>query len=315
MSNALTLKMDDKGVIKMNSLQDQMSFAEHLIRSGMLPKAYDRPEKVVAAWQLAADVGLKPGVKVLGRIANINGTPNLFAEGPLSVCQAAGVLEAFEGYYVDPEGERICAANKNLKKKRWGYIFRAKRKGNEFWHEESYDLDQAKQAGLGNVWNKHPDDLLKWRTTTKNLKFTCADILMGVQVAEYDNNTVVTDAGPVGGLTDVDSDLNERLEEPGNRPPPIPVEGVVVPDPVKNYPLLPNAGDYVIGLGAHSGKRLRDLPLDDAFKLATDSKQYADSPISADAVPELRMVEEERRETAQEIFEKATEWIESQKGF
>ena len=207
------LKLDQSGTVIFETIDQRLQFADTLLRSGMLPKSYQNKEQVAAALQLAAELGLKPGIKSLSRTANINGTPNLFGEAPLAICQASGKMQDWLGYYFDADLKKICFENKNIKAPVYGYYFKCLRAGKTNYHEETYTLDQAKKAGLGNVWNKHPEDMLRWRTVGKSLKLEFADVLVGAQIAEYDNNTAV-DFGAIridSGNSNTESDLNERF--------------------------------------------------------------------------------------------------------
>ena len=208
------LKLNEAGVPIINNLGEQLMYAETLIRTKMLPKTYTGANQVVAGLQMASELGLKPGIMTLRRTTVINGTPSIFAELPLGVCLASGLVEDHTGFYFDKDLKEISFENKNIDKEIFGYLFKIKRKGNE-WHSEYYTLAQAKKASLGNVWNKHPEDMLKWRTIGKCLKTKFPDILSGTSVAEYDFNTMPTVDGNVtaniGGPQE--SDLNERFEE------------------------------------------------------------------------------------------------------
>ncbi len=207
------LKLDQSGTVIFETIDQRLQFADTLLRSGMLPKSYQNKEQVAAALQLAAELGLKPGIKSLSRTANINGTPNLFGEAPLAICQASGKLQDWSGYYFDEKFLEISVENKNVGSPIFGYHFTCLRAGKTKWHKEFYTLAMAKKAGLGNVWNKHPEDMLRWRTVGKSLKLEFADVLVGAQIAEYDNNTAV-DFGAIkidSGNNNTESDLNERF--------------------------------------------------------------------------------------------------------
>lgn len=303
------LKLDENGSVQLKNLNDMKAYANGLVSSGMLPKSYTRPEQVVAAFQMASELGLKPGIKALSKIANINGTPQLFAEGPLALCQASGLLEDFEGFYFDSKQKRICFDNKNLDQKKEGYYFKVKRKGASHFYEDTYTITEAKASGLGNVWVKFPDDMVRHRTIAKVLKVAFADVLMGVAIAEYDSNTFVMPGGSYEQTRE--SDLNERFEESPaaqlaeemkngtvkfeNAPEKektVAADFKAIADKAataegKDWPSVdefvekggvklatPTPDEYIIPIGKNKGKVLAKLPLDEAFAMIPGIKAY-----------------------------------------
>lgn len=216
------LVVTENGLPADATLKDQLGYANFLIQSKMLPASYRSPEQVVAGMQMAKELGIKGGVKSLSRTAVINGSPSIFAEMPLAVCRAAGIIEDFIGYHFDKDLKKISFENGNINKPVYGYFCSILRTGSTTYVEEYYTLDQANKAGLlgrGNSpWNKHPEDMLKWRTIGKVLKVVGADVLTGVSIAEYDHNTTATPGmETVSSMVHTEerqeSEINERFEE------------------------------------------------------------------------------------------------------
>lgn len=209
------LVLDDKGLPVIKNVGDRIMLAESLLRSGMLPKSYKSAAEVASAMQMAAEVGMKPGITTLRRTANINGTPSFFGELPLAVVQASGNLAHLETYYFDKDGNKIHPANRNLHAPIEGFFIEGKRKDNGVVHYEYYTVTMANKAGLGPVWKKHPEDMLKWRAVGKWVKTLFGDLLGGASIAEYDHNTYVTteDENPKSQITSTESGLNGRFEE------------------------------------------------------------------------------------------------------
>ena len=332
------LKLNEQGTVVFENIEQRLQFAETMLRSGMLPKSYNNKEQVAAALQLAAELGLKPGIKSLSRTANINGTPNLFGEAPLAVVQSSGLMQDWLGYYFDAELNRICFENKNIKNPVFGYYFKCLRVGKTNYHEETYTLDQAKKAGLGNVWNKHPEDMLRWRTIGKALKTEFADVLTGAQIAEYDNNTAV-DYGAIKidtGNNNVESDTNERFKETVSEAKTpeviekvtIATQGVSVSlddessvDSVllnalaekKKEEKAPKAfnpkstdhndlSKYVIPMGNYKGKTLKSVALSELMSMIPKLQGYiAKRPVDS--------------EIAQDLLNSISLWVEQQEGF
>ena len=214
-SLALTLKTDEKGLVITNNLEEQAAHAGIMIKSGMLPKAYTSASQVVVALQYAAELGLPRGITSLRQIAVINGSPAIYGDLPLSIVYNSGKIESLEEFLFDENCKQICLANKNLKAKAYGACCRVKRKGEEAIHECFFTMDDAKKANLGNVWNKFPKDLLKYRARTRALKDKFPDVLNGVATAEFDHNVIPNgDSGPLDSNISgpQESDLNERFE-------------------------------------------------------------------------------------------------------
>lgn len=222
-ADSRSLKLDKQGMPVFATLGDQVLYADSLVRSGMLPSTYKTGAQVVVALQLAQELGIKGGVKSLSRTCVINNTPSLWGEMPLAIVRGRGLVADEEGFYFDKDLKKISFENKNLNSPVFGFLYRFKRTGEETYHEEYYTIDMAKAAGLyaktGSVWQKHPEDLLRWRTIGKMLKYKCSDVLSGVSLAEYDHNTMPTShdqldvpsmANDKGQTLSV---VNERFEE------------------------------------------------------------------------------------------------------
>lgn len=187
---AKDLQLNKDGVVEFKDVGQQLLWADSMIRSGMLPKSYKAPSEVVAAMAMAAEVGMKPGISTLRRTANINGTPSFYGELPLAIVQNSGQLAEFEAYYFDRKLKRISLENQNVAAEKFGFYCRIKLV-NGTQYDDHYTIDEANKAGLGPVWRKHPEDMLKWRTIGKVLKTACPHILSGAPIAEYDFNTKV----------------------------------------------------------------------------------------------------------------------------
>jgi hypothetical protein len=283
---AKDLKLNSDGTPIFDSMGDKLLYADSLVKSGILPNSYKNASQVVAAMQMAAELGIQGGVNSLKKTAVINGSPSIFGELPLSICYDKGVIADFDGYHFDIKMKQICLKNLNIFSKIEGYYCRILRTGAKTYVEGFYTLAMAKAAGLGNVWNKHPDDMLRHRTIAKVLKTMAPDILCGVSVAEYDHNAyanedmVTVQSNVSNSNAPEESELNEIVDatiiEPNTMEkkdsmacdlpltsdeptqPPV-IEAEVVKEEILEEvePLI--MANFVVRMGTHEGKKLGDI--------------------------------------------------------
>ncbi len=100
------------GEVQLKTLEDSYRYAKSLVDSGMLPKMYDKPEKVMAAIQFAKELGLPP-LNALKNIAIVNGSPSLWGDLPLAIVRSSGKLESINEFTIDKDYKVICFENKN----------------------------------------------------------------------------------------------------------------------------------------------------------------------------------------------------------
>ena len=183
------IALDDSGLIDVKTLEDQYRVANMFVKSGLLPRQYDTPEKVITGMQFARELGLKP-LTALRQIAIINGSPSLFGDLPLSLVYASGLLEYIDEFYLDKDRKRISTANENVNAKVWAHVTIVKRRGEEREHESFFSVDDANIAGLyakkDSIWNKYEKDMLKYRARARALKNKFPDVLGGISIKEYD---------------------------------------------------------------------------------------------------------------------------------
>lgn len=228
------LTFDKGGNPIVSNIGEQLIWCQSLLDTGMLPDTYKKASQVMAGMQMAKELGLQGGVKSLSRTAIIRGSVSIWGELPLAICQATGEVEDIIGYHFDKNMKKICIDNKNVMNAAEGYFFSIKRKGFKTPVEGYYTMTQANKAGLsGNVWAKHPDDMLRHRTIAKVLKVAFADKLSGISVAEYDHNTMGSTENPKSNLPiteNEESDLNAVVSD--EKPVVVDkIEGAVIVEP------------------------------------------------------------------------------------
>lgn len=151
------------------------------------PKTIDTEAKVVAAWQIAASLGLPPMV-TMQNLAFIHGAVSMWGQLPKALAERTGQLSDFKLILFDSSQKVICLEEKNLGSEVWGAVVqiqRSKRSRNEY----SFTEPEAQKAGLltkSGPWTQYRKIMYARRAMGHAVKFEFADALMGVPVAEYD---------------------------------------------------------------------------------------------------------------------------------
>lgn len=158
-----------------------------MMKGMAVPKSLDTPEKVIAAWQVAASLRLPPAIAIQN-LAVIHGSVSLWGQLPKALAEATGELEDFKLLLIDEKQNIISLANKNLNAEVWGAVCQIKRKGRSE-NEYTFTLEDAKTANLlgkDGTWQTYRKIMLSRRAVAQAIKFEFPDALMGVPVAEYD---------------------------------------------------------------------------------------------------------------------------------
>lgn len=179
------------------SLGEAREIAELIARSDFAPKDYKgRPDNVIVALQMGADLGLKP-MQALQNIAVINGRPSIYGDAALAL--AMDVLERFHEGFEGAENTDAFTA-----------VCTSKRKG---WPDETvtrFSIADAKKANLwgkAGPWTQYPKRMLQWRARGFNLRNVASDRLLGLVLVEEAQDyptiegTVVEDTTPPKALT------------------------------------------------------------------------------------------------------------------
>lgn len=184
------IKTNDSGHLVAQDAEQMWRIATMAIKSGFVPKAYQRPEQVVIAMQFAVGLGLPASVASLQEIAVINGKPSIFGDLPLKLVRESGKLEKFKEYLIDKDYKPISLENKNLDSDLYAAVCEIKRKG----YEEktfTWTMKQQQQTKNNNpVWRAYPTIMLKRKARSLALKDEFADILGPISIAEYNHETI-----------------------------------------------------------------------------------------------------------------------------
>lgn len=189
------LATSDAGLLRLPSIDDQMRFAETLIRNSMVSSSFKSPHQVVIAMQYLKELSL-PVVAGMRLLYVVNNRPCLYSEGPLMLVQRSGHIESIEEFFFNEKMERISFENKNLKDKVYGSVTRVKRKGDDFVQEDYFTVDDMKTAKLDvnkenkpkEVWVKWERLMLRYKARAIALRSKFADVIGGVPIAEYDED-------------------------------------------------------------------------------------------------------------------------------
>jgi len=160
MSTSLTLFSND-------AIEGQIAKANILIKSGMLPKAYDKPESVLVACSIGAELGFSP-MQALQVINVIDGRPTVGLNGMLALCAKHG-----GELTVNEHTDKVCSLT-------------VTRVGRVNPHTETYSIGDAATAGLAGKanWAKMPKQMLYARAASAAIRRVFADVLSGLYSTE-----------------------------------------------------------------------------------------------------------------------------------
>lgn len=172
--------------LELKSFDDFWRFATVLSASGLAPKGMEKPESIMIALQMGAELGLSAMASVQN-IAVINGRPGVWGDSMLGICRASGVFdeEAFSEE-VTGDGDKMIGRVTVRRLPRGKAI------------QQEFSVDDAKKAGLwgkAGPWTQYPKRMLKLRARSFALRDAFADILRGFPCAEEVQDYI--DAEPV----------------------------------------------------------------------------------------------------------------------
>lgn len=166
------LKYGERGVA-LSSLEDLFRLAKAIAQSGMAPKGYDRPEAVLVAVQMGAEVGLPP-MAALQNIAVINGRPTLYGDAVPGIC--ASLVDSYKDEMFGTIGSDD-----------YGCRVTVSRKGRADPIVRGFTVADAKKAGLWGKqgpWSQYPTRMLLMRARTYAYRDCFPDKMRGMLTAE-----------------------------------------------------------------------------------------------------------------------------------
>jgi len=165
--------------VQLASLEDAFRFANAVAASGFAPRGMEKPEAILVAIQLGAELGLTP-MSALQNIAVINGRPAIYGDAALALVRSSGLLEVFRE-------EEIGEAGKDTQ----GVKVTAKRKGFDE-ASETFTVADAKLSKLwanAGPWSDYPKRMLKFRARGFILRDLFGDVLKGLRTMEEVRDT------------------------------------------------------------------------------------------------------------------------------
>lgn len=192
--------------LELRSLDDMYRFAKYVSASGLAPKGMERPESILVALQMGAEVGLTP-MAALQNIAVVNGRPSIWGDAMLAICQSSGAFdhaefeEAFRG-----DGATLAAS------------CTVRRLPDGKPCTRLFSMADAKAAGLqgkSGPWSQYPRRMLQMRARSWALRDTFPDVLRGFKCAEEVQDYIDVESrpapAPVSNLTDLGGRLAKQL--------------------------------------------------------------------------------------------------------
>lgn len=202
-----------------SSFGEAREIATMIARSDFAPKDYrDKPDNVLIAIQMGADLGLKP-MQALQNIAVINGRPAIWGDAALAL--AMDVLERFHeeftGVYPNDDFTAVCTSHR----KGWPdttirHFSIGDAKAAKLWMKRGHN-------GADTPWVTYPKRMLQLRARGFNLRDVASDRLLGLVLAEeamdyppIDGSVIASElveTSPVSLLDKVPEGLRDNIEK------------------------------------------------------------------------------------------------------
>lgn len=223
--NELAIAIDEKGVVKAKNNSELIRYCGALVTSEMVPARFDKPDKLFGALMFVRSLGL-PDIAIR-QTAVIHGTPSLFGDLPLALCQATGELFDFDEIWFDKDYKEICFDNKNLDAEVFGARTVGRRGKTGKLREGVFTMKDAEKAGLypakksdGSLspkspWNTYTKMMLRYKARSIYLKSDFADKTNGVGIGEYDFDQTLDST--IESMKDVTPANGESLKDKLNR--------------------------------------------------------------------------------------------------
>lgn len=202
------IQVRGKGGISPDNVADLFRLADTLCKSGMVPDAYkNKPEAAMAAMQAGMEAGLQPMTSLMW-IANIRGRPCIWGDGVKALVQASGLLKSYaETWEDDGEGGKKA-------------VVTVERHGVDGAHRSEVTDKMVREAGWMSspVWKSHTERMKMNRARTYAFRDIFSDVLLGLQVAEEQEDIEhVEERRKVGGNVE-----DFVAEAEGEAPPELP---------------------------------------------------------------------------------------------
>jgi hypothetical protein len=206
---APSIATDERGILVGGSLEEQFRLATAYCQSGLMPRGFDTPQKVLVGIQLLRELRL-PVIACMGKVMPLNGTAAIHSDLPLALVRRSRLLRSIKEEFIRGEKEELLGARCTV----W-------RVGDEEPVTREFTVQDAKTAQLWNKssrdgkpspWVLYPQRMLQYRARSWALKDVFADVLFGVSILEYDHNAIVVD-GQVVGVEEARESVADQLNK------------------------------------------------------------------------------------------------------
>lgn len=159
--------------VQLASLEDAYRFANAIVASGFAPRGMEKPEAVLVAIQLGAELGLTP-MAALQNTAVINGRPAIYGDAALALVRASGLLTSYKEEEIGEPGSD-------------GHGYRVTASRGDQTTVETFTMADAKRAkltGKPGPWSEYPKRMLRFRARGYVLRDLFGDVLKGLRTVE-----------------------------------------------------------------------------------------------------------------------------------
>ena len=158
------------------TLQDKLEMANVFVKSNLMPKGFDQPEKVVIALELGHELGLPPLISVMN-IAVINNIPTLKADMMVALAMRSGIVEDIKIEFIGQE-----LGNDDD----FGCKVTIVRKGIETPFVSIFTRRDAKVAGLFHKenWKRYEKRMLKHRAMAFAIRDSIPELFSGIYLPD-----------------------------------------------------------------------------------------------------------------------------------
>jgi hypothetical protein len=173
------------------TLHDKMEMAEVFVKSNLMPRGLDKPEKVVIALEMGHELGLPPLIAIMN-IAVINNKPTLKADMMVALALRSGKIEDIRISFIGKEHEND---------ENYGCRVTIKRKDIKTLFKATFTRRDAKVAGLSfkDNWQKYERRMLKHRAMAFCIRDSLPEIFAGIYLPDEleniehgnKNNTII----------------------------------------------------------------------------------------------------------------------------
>lgn len=160
-----------------NSINDLLTLANALSKSGLMPEGLSKPEAILAIALKGQELGIPPMAAIAG-ITVIRGKPVVSPQLMLSLVERSGKLQDWS---ITEESEAAVAVSFTRK----GRSPVSKR----------FSMEDAKKMGLADKdnWKKQPRVMMQWRAVAAAIRVAFPDVIDGCYTPEEMNVDMVVE--------------------------------------------------------------------------------------------------------------------------